>query len=65
MSQAIPDMDDWIRNDFEVMMRVTQAHGCPATPEDIAAAAEIIGAPQTPHAAFAVRALSAPHEHPA
>jgi uncharacterized protein YbjT (DUF2867 family) len=45
LSQNIPNWSAWEANDFEVMMRVTQTHGCPASPEDIAASEAIVGRP--------------------
>jgi uncharacterized protein YbjT (DUF2867 family) len=45
LSQNIPNWGAWEANDFEIMMRVTQSHGCPATPADIAASEAIVGRP--------------------
>lgn len=45
LSQIIPNFGPWEANDFAVMMRVTQEHGCPATPADIAASEAIVGRP--------------------
>ncbi len=45
LSQIIPGFGPWEANDFAVMMRVTQDHGCPATPADIAASEAIVGRP--------------------
>jgi uncharacterized protein YbjT (DUF2867 family) len=42
----MPEWNAWVEHDFRLMMEVTQAQGCPATPDDIAAAAAIIGRPQ-------------------
>jgi len=45
LSQRVPGWNDWIAHDFEMMMRVTQSHGCPASEADIAASTAIIGRP--------------------
>jgi uncharacterized protein YbjT (DUF2867 family) len=58
MRANIPDMTDWMAEDFAIMMEVTQAHGCPASPEDVAASERIVGQPLTTHAQFVTRALS-------
>ena len=52
LAQVIPGFGDWERDDFEVMMQVTQAHGCPATPAEIAASAAIIGRSQRRYSEF-------------
>lgn len=49
---AMP-LDDYVREDLATMMRVTQAQGCPATPEQRAASEGLIGRPPGTHAAFA------------
>lgn len=46
LSQHIPEWNAWVAEDFRLMMEVTQTLGCPATPDDVAAAAAIIGHPQ-------------------
>lgn len=56
LARVFPDMDDWYRHDYATMMRVTQALGCLATPQDQARSAEIIGRPPMRHAAFATEA---------
>lgn len=58
MRAAIPDFGEWEARDFETMMRVTQAHGCPATPDEIATAATIIGRPQRSYAEFVAEAVA-------
>jgi len=52
LARVIPNFGDWERDDFAAMMTVTQAHGCPATPAEIAGAAELIGRPQRRYANF-------------
>lgn len=52
MRATIPGFGEWEAADFATMMRVTQRHGCPATPDDRAAAEEIIGRPPRRHADF-------------
>lgn len=48
MQQAIPGLGAWELDDFRLMMEVTQAMGCPATPEDHAATRIMLGrAPRT------------------
>lgn len=43
LAANVPGFDDWLVADFEAMMRVTQANGCPADAGEIAAAEAIIG----------------------
>lgn len=52
LAHAMPGMDPWLRHDFEVMMRVTQSHGCPATPQDLADARALIGRTPRSHRDF-------------
>lgn len=59
IERAFP-MDDWTRHDMAEMMRVTQALGCTASPEQQAASRAIIGREPTRHADFA-RGLLAAH----
>lgn len=49
---AMPSVDTWLEHDMRTMMEVTQAQGCLATPDDIAAAKTIIGQPQRSYADF-------------
>jgi uncharacterized protein YbjT (DUF2867 family) len=58
MRAAIPDLSDWMADDFAIMMQVTQQTGCPARPEDLAASEAIVGQPLTRHSQFAARTLS-------
>jgi len=58
MKGNIPDMSDWIAEDFTIMMQVTQDHGCPASPEDRAASEAIVGRPLTTHSQFISQTLS-------
>ncbi len=57
MRQRIPDFTDWMANDFTIMMKVTQKHGCPASEADRAATREIVGQPLIRHSYFAKEAL--------
>jgi uncharacterized protein YbjT (DUF2867 family) len=50
--RAAMPMDEWVENDLRLMMEVTQAQGCPATPEDHAACEAILGRPPRRHADF-------------
>jgi uncharacterized protein YbjT (DUF2867 family) len=52
MQQAIPGLGAWELEDFRLMMEVTQAMGCPATPEDHAATRAILGRAPTTHRDF-------------
>ena len=52
LARVIPDFGEWERQDFAAMMTVTQAHGCPATPQEIIGAEAIIGQPQRRYAQF-------------
>lgn len=58
MRAAIPGFGQWEAEDFRAMMRVTQEQGCPATPDDIAAAEAVIGRPQRRHADFVAQAVA-------
>ena len=53
MRTGMPGFDQWIEDDFRAMIRVTQAMGCPATPDDVAATAAIIGRAPARHRDFA------------
>ncbi len=57
MRTNIPDMSDWMANDFAVMMQVTQRHGCPATADDIAQSEAIVGRPLTRYTDFIAHTL--------
>lgn len=57
MRAHVPDMSDWMANDFTVMMEVTQEKGCTATPEDIRASEAIVGRPLTRYADFVAATL--------
>jgi len=57
MRANIPDLSDWMAEDFAIMMRVTQAIGCPANAADIEASQAIVGAPLTTHEEFIARTL--------
>ena len=52
MRGVIPGMTDWMAEDMAIMMKVTQEMGCPATPNDLAASENVVGAPLTTHRAF-------------
>ena len=52
MRAAIPDLTDWMANDFDVMMQVTQRIGCPASEADVAVTRAIVGSPLTRHSQF-------------
>jgi uncharacterized protein YbjT (DUF2867 family) len=52
MQQAMPGLGPWELEDFRLMMEVTQAVGCPATAEDHAATAAILGRPPRSHSQF-------------
>lgn len=52
LSRVIPGMGDWEREDFRLMMEVTQAMGCLATDDDLAASRAIIGREPTRHRDF-------------
>lgn len=58
MRAAIPDLSDWMAEDFAIMMQVTQQTGCTASPEDLAASEAIVGRPLTTHSQFARRTLT-------
>lgn len=45
LAQRIPGFGPWEAHDFEVMMRVTQEIGCPASPGDIQRSEAIVGRP--------------------
>ena len=53
MSGHIPDFGDWERDDFTMMMQVTQDIGCLATDTDIALSRAVIGRAPRPHLEFA------------
>lgn len=53
MRQNVPDLTNWIENDFTKMMEVTQERGCPATAEDRATSEAIVGQPLRTHHEFA------------
>lgn len=61
MRANIPDMSDWMAEDFAMMMKVTQQKGCPATSEEIAASKQIVGRKLTTHAEFIAHTLSEDH----
>lgn len=52
LSQQMPGFGPWEANDFEIMMRVTQDHGCPAVPADVKASAAIVGRPLRRYSEF-------------
>lgn len=52
LSKVIPHWSAWEAHDFEVMMRVTQEQGCPASPEQRAASEAIVGQPLRRYADF-------------
>ncbi len=52
MRANVPDMSDWMANDFTIMMEVTQEKGCVATPEEVRASETIVGRPLTRYADF-------------
>jgi uncharacterized protein YbjT (DUF2867 family) len=62
LSQNIPNWGAWEANDFEVMMRVTQSHGCTATPADIAASETIVGRPLRRYRDFVNALAKGKHE---
>lgn len=64
MKTALPQMDAWIENDLRVMLRITQAAGCVATPEELADAAAIVGRPLSTHLDFARRVAAEHREKP-
>lgn len=47
----------WVRDDLRIMFEVTQALGCVATPDEVAASAAIVGQAPLTHKAFAARLL--------
>ncbi len=57
LSKHIPGWNPWIAHDFQMMMQVTQCHGCPATEVQRAQSFAIIGQPLRTYADF-VRDLS-------
>ncbi|MFO6448365.1 SDR family oxidoreductase [Erythrobacter sp. NE805] len=57
MEQAIPGFGDWEREDFRLMMEVTQTLGCPATGADHAATRAILGRAPRSHRDFIADAL--------
>lgn len=59
LAQHIPGWGEWEANDFRLMMEVTQAKGCPATPAEVAAAATIIGRPQRRYRDFVAEMVQA------
>ena len=59
MKAAFPYVDEWVENDFRIMLRVTQGHGCPATSAEVAEAERIVGRPLTRHQDFAARLAAA------
>jgi uncharacterized protein YbjT (DUF2867 family) len=52
MRASIPGFGEWEARDFTLMMEVTQAMGCPATPADHAATAAILGRRPRTHREF-------------
>lgn len=64
LSDRMPDWNDWIANDFRSMMVVTQRHGCPASVDDIAASAAIIGRRPRRYADFVAELAELPLEPP-
>jgi uncharacterized protein YbjT (DUF2867 family) len=57
MRANIPDMTDWMANDFAVMMQVTQRVGCPASADDVAQCEAVVGRPLRRHADFVADTL--------
>jgi uncharacterized protein YbjT (DUF2867 family) len=55
LERAMP-LSDWLRDDFRIMMEVTQARGCPASDADRAATQRILGRQPRAHAEFATAA---------
>ena len=53
LSVRIPDFGEWERNDFTMMMKVTQEMGCLATEADIALSSAVIGRKPRTHLDFA------------
>jgi uncharacterized protein YbjT (DUF2867 family) len=53
LSARIPNFGEWERNDFTMMMKVTQAMGCLATEADIALSRAVIGREPKTHLEFA------------
>lgn len=64
MKAAFPYVDEWVENDFRIMLRVTQSHGCPATPDEVAEAERVVGRPLTRHQDFAARLAAAQQRSP-
>lgn len=64
LSQQIPGWNDWIADDFRLMMKVTQRHGCPASDADIAASTAIIGRPPRLYAEFVTELARLPLQPP-
>jgi uncharacterized protein YbjT (DUF2867 family) len=58
MRASIPDLSEWMAEDFAIMMQVMQARGCPASADDLAASEGIVGAPLTTHTQFTTRTLT-------
>lgn len=52
LARVVPGFGDWERDDFRIMMEVTQAQGCLATEAEIAASTAIIGRPPRRYADF-------------
>jgi uncharacterized protein YbjT (DUF2867 family) len=65
MKAAFPYVDEWVENDFRIMLRVTQSYGCPATSAEVAEAERIVGRPLARHQDFAVRLAAAQQRSPA
>lgn len=57
MRANIPDLTDWMANDFAIMMEVTQTKGCPASEADRKASEAIVGASLTTHEQFIERTM--------
>ncbi len=57
MRANVPDMSDWVANDFKVMMEVTQDKGCIALPADVRASEAIVGRPLIRYADFVAATL--------
>ena len=57
MRRMIPHLTDWLAHDMQVMMEVTQRHGCPATPEDMRQSEAAVGRPLRRHDQFVAQSL--------
>lgn len=52
VGQVYPGFNAWMAEDFATMMRLTQAVGCAATPDELAQSQAIIGRPPRSHRAW-------------